>query len=196
MKRIGIIPTIRKKYSGHIESCIDLRLYSFLTFLFPKNKIEILDKKKKIHLDIIISIGGNDLYKFKKNTENKIRHSLDEFYIKYAIKNKIKFLGICYGAQSIAQFYKSQIIKKNHVIKKGHIIKLTKNNETFRVNSYHNYVIKKINNNHLENLGYSKIDNTIEIFKHQNYKILGIMWHPERYKKFRNVDKKILLNFL
>jgi len=196
MKKIGIIPSIKKKYLGQIESCIDLRLYTFLSFLFPKNKIEILNKKKKIHLDIIISIGGNDLYKFKKNAENKIRYSLDKFYIKYAIKKKIKFLGICYGAQSIAHFYKSQIIKKNHVLKRGHIINLTKNNDSFRVNSYHNYAIKKINNNYLENLGYSKIDKTIEIFKHQNHKILGIMWHPERYKKFRKIDKKILLNFL
>ena len=30
----------------------------------------------------------------------------------------------------------------------------------------------------------------------QNSKILGIMWHPERYKNLKQTDKKLLKQFL
>ena len=39
-------------------------------------------------------------------------------------------------------------------------------------------------------------DNSIESFKHNKHKILGIMWHPEREKKFKDFDKKLIKNFI
>ena len=38
-------------------------------------------------------------------------------------------------------------------------------------------------------------DNTVEAFHAKNKKILGIMWHPERYDKFKYFDKKLIKNF-
>ena len=35
------------------------------------------------------------------------------------------------------------------------------------------------------------IDKSIEFFQHKKKQILGIMWHPERYKKFKELDKRI-----
>jgi gamma-glutamyl-gamma-aminobutyrate hydrolase PuuD len=35
-------------------------------------------------------------------------------------------------------------------------------------------------------------DRIIEYFKHTNYKIIGIMWHPEREKILKKFDKKII----
>ena len=57
------------------------------------------------------------------------------------------------------------------------------------VNSFHNYGIKKLSN-YLIPLARAK-DNSIELFIHKEKKIIGIMWHPERYKKFKKIDKKI-----
>ena len=39
-------------------------------------------------------------------------------------------------------------------------------------------------------------DKSIECFKHNKYKIMGIMWHPERYNKLRKFETEILKNFL
>ena len=39
-------------------------------------------------------------------------------------------------------------------------------------------------------------DSSIEAFKHNNKQILGIMWHPERYKKIRKFDIQFLKKYL
>jgi gamma-glutamyl-gamma-aminobutyrate hydrolase PuuD len=38
-------------------------------------------------------------------------------------------------------------------------------------------------------------DNSIEAFFHKKLKIGGVIWHPERFKKFRNRDIKIIKKF-
>ena len=42
----------------------------------------------------------------------------------------------------------------------------------------------------------NELDCGISIFSHNKFKILGIMWHPERYKKIKNFDKNLIKNFL
>ena len=42
---------------------------------------------------------------------------------------------------------------------------------------------------------YKTNDNSIELFKSKTKKILGMMWHPERNKKFSSIDKKIFKGF-
>ena len=34
-------------------------------------------------------------------------------------------------------------------------------------------------------------DNIVEAFVHKDHNQYGIMWHPEREKKFSSIDKKI-----
>ena len=34
-------------------------------------------------------------------------------------------------------------------------------------------------------------DKSIEFFIHKKKKIIGIMWHPERFKKLKKLDEKI-----
>ena len=65
-----------------------------------------------------------------------------------------------------------------------------KNNESYVVNSFHNYGIKALVKE-LSSIYYSK-DKYIECFKHKELKILGLMWHPERHLPFKNNDKKII----
>ena len=118
MKKIGIVPTIieRRKSNNLI---VDNNLIVFLNKCFPNFEIEILHKyKKKIKLNIIIATGGNDILKNEINNANKYRNKLDNFYFKYALKKNIPFLGICHGAQFIADYYKSEIVKKKKSYKK------------------------------------------------------------------------------
>ena len=46
----------------------------------------------------------------------------------------------------------------------------------------------------LQVLGTSS-DNSIELFKHKSKKIMGMMWHPERFKKLREFELKIFKGF-
>ena len=49
------------------------------------------------------------------------------------------------------------------------------------VNSFHNNIISKKNiGENLQVFAICKQDNTIEGIYHENFPIIGVMWHPER----------------
>lgn len=192
-KIIGIIPTIIKR-RGILSFVIEMRTFKFLKNCFKNYDYKILNSNSRnVKLDLIISLGGNDLISLKPNIANLMRNGLDDYYLKSAIINKIPFLGICYGAQFIANFFKSQIKKKIEHSNKIHKIALISNKKLF-VNSYHNYSITKLGDS-LSMLANSN-DGSIEAFKHINKRILGIMWHPERYNKIKKFDLDFIKKYL
>ena len=60
-------------------------------------------------------------------------------------------------------------------------------NKRVKVNSFHNYEIEELNNE------FSPIatneDKYVESFYSKKLKILCVMWHPERYPKFKTLIK-------
>ena len=62
------------------------------------------------------------------------------------------------------------------------------------VNSFHNYGISKNTVSKKFNILATDKRENIEMFKHKKFRILGVMWHPEREKNFRNLDKIIKEN--
>ena len=188
-KIIGIIPTVIKK-NKTIHFILDNNLILFAKKCFPEYDYNILvDTQNRNKLNLIISTGGNSITYFKNNFANKYRKKIDEFYLKYAVQKNLPFLGICHGAQFLANFYNSKIRRiKNHV-RTNHIIKLNSIRKIY-VNSYHNFAVTKLGKK-LKKLAWSK-DGSIEAFKHLDKKILGIMWHPERYEKIRKFDLEFI----
>ncbi len=130
--------------------------------------------------------------------EDKIRDKINQKIFNYSLNNKIKIIGICAGAQFIAKKYGSKISRINNHVGNHQIILSEKFNKNFKkkitVNSFHNYGIKKLSN-YLKPLACAK-DNSIELFVHKEKEIIGVMWHPERYKKFKKIDKFIFRNKL
>ena len=59
---------------------------------------------------MLILSGGNDLLLFNKNKEHKMRFDLIFFFLKKSVKN-IPVIGICYGAQFLANFLRA-VLKK------------------------------------------------------------------------------------
>ena len=64
------------------------------------------------------------------------------------------------------------------------------NKKKIFVNSYHTKIIFKLGNK-LTLKGFAQ-DGSIEYFSHEQKKITGIMWHPERNKKFKKIDIDII----
>ena len=193
IKKIGLIPTILDRRDS-LNFIVDRKLILFIKKCFPKYQIKILfEKNNKDKFNLIISGGGNSTPILNKNRANVFRKTLDDYYFNYAIKKQISFLGICHGAQHIANYFKSKIIKKKNHTKKKHLIKIAHMNNEM-VNSYHDFSIVRLGGS-LVNLAFTK-DGSIEAFKHKNKKILGIMWHPERYKKIKNFDLKFIKKHL
>ena len=185
---IGIVPSVIEKYKNQLDFNIEEKLIVFLKKVFPKSKLKILineDEKKINHL--IIS-GGNYLKNLKSSKKNLLRYKLTNFYYKLAIKKKIPIIGICYGAQFIAYQNQAKIVKtKNHV---GSHWVFFSDKRKKKILSHHNYAIKDLPKN-FDIIGLAD-DKTIELFKLKEKNILGIMWHPERQKKFSKIEKNLL----
>ena len=193
--KILIVPTIREPYPKQIEYTVDIKLTNFLIATFNEPSISIFNLNNKIrNPNLVIFSGGNDL--FRKNKTEKLRSQIDNLLFKYCIKKKIPMIGICHGAQFISSKLKSKFSKsKIHV--GTHSINFNKkviNKNSVKVNSFHKNIIRHINNNDTDILARSK-DNSIELFNAKKIKALGIMWHPERYAKFKKIDKDIVKKF-
>tara|TARA_Y100000590_G_scaffold213372_1_gene241798 strand:+ start:65199 stop:65807 length:609 start_codon:yes stop_codon:yes gene_type:complete len=198
VKKIIITQRIDKvgKFN-ELRDNLDLRLSNMFDklgmfpFVIPNNLKNTKNFINKINPDgIILSSGGDPKKKdLRRKTENLL--------INYSLKKNIPLLGLCRGAQVLNLYFGGNIFKiKNHVRKINKIKgKLIKENKNISVNCYHDYGIKFNSlGKDLEVLAYTN-DNIIECFKHKKKKILGIMWHPERFKKIRIFDKKILKKF-
>jgi len=162
----------------------------FNPILIPNNMKYLETYLDSIQINGIILSGGDNIgdYPERDFTEKKL--------IDYGIHNNIPIFGVCRGMQIINHFFNGTISKdssKNHV-DKSHEIQISNkilskklNSKLIMANSFHNNIIKD------ENLGENLIpfartvfDNTIEGIIHKRYKILGIMWHPEREQNKNN----------
>ena len=164
-----------------------------ISYLVPNSYIKNHKKLNlwlsNINIDALVLSGGNDLGEYKE------RDDLEKYLIQHCIKKSIPILGICRGAQIIGKFFKNKIVKvENHV--GFHRVKTFKNFLNNKlVNSFHNYGIKKLKKD-FEIIAECNKDQSIEAFVHKQKKILGIMWHPERFKKRRKDQERFIKNFL
>ena len=194
--KIGVTTTIREIYKNQFEYSLDQRLIKFLNKSFLKPDIRIIfdDKINLKKFDLLIISGGNDLNRLEKSKRNFLRESLDKYIIAKSIKLNIPLLGICYGAQLISSYYGNKIIKQKGHNNKKNQIKFGKsdffNVKTMTIKSFYNFAIK-IDKNILEVLATSE-NNCIEAFKIKKEKIYGIMWHPERDRSFKQLNKKFI----
>ena len=184
--KILIIPVIKEPYKNQIEFSVDIRLVKILKFFFSKSIIQYAVEKKKYEYDLLVLVGGNNIIQFSKLLKDKIRHSLDNFFFKDAIKKKKKILGICHGSQFIGKKLGLKIIKKRKVGFED----IYTEKKKMSLKLFHDYSIinKKVKKNIII---YAKTkDNTIEAFSHKKKKIFGVNWHPERNRKINHIDKK------
>ncbi len=192
MIKISIIPIVKKYYNGHIFG-VDRKLIIFLTKLFKRNEIEILTRKSKLITDLLIISGGNSITRFSNEKGDLIRDKLDDFFLREALRKRIPVLGICHGAHYIANKFGAKLIKDlrhGKVRKHDLIIRSISKKKIYKINSFHNISIKNYSKN-LISIGTSRNGN-VEYFKHKKYNLTGIMWHPERESKIKNIDKKII----
>ena len=196
---IGITSNLKEYYSGYIDF-ID---HYWLKY-FEKKKINyfLISNKKKLSVKILNKInlliipGGNNVSNFLKTS--RIRNKIENNLINICLKKKIPILAICRGAQLLNKNFGGRIKKVKNHMRTRHNIFFTKNSiikkNFLNVNSFHNEGIKKKDlSKKLNMLANDKAEN-VEMFISKNKKIIGTMWHPEREKNTRLLDK--LINYL
>lgn len=183
----------RDKKNKSLNYSIDINIINLLNTVYNDAKIFLYNSDKDlVSYDLFVIFGGNNLPKFSKKIEDKKRYEQDKKIIKYFCKNNKAILGICYGAQILAENYKSKIKKIDNHANTHH--KILIDETKIGVNSYHDYGIYTLGNM-LKPLATAN-DGTFEAFKSEDNKILGIMWHPERYDLFKKTDIQIIRNNL
>ena len=199
MKKIAIIPKVIQTYNNQFELSVEEDLIVFLKNTLKIKNFEILFDNKRIKkYDIFISSGGNNILKYSNKRIDNLRNQNEKKILDHCLRNNKKYLGLCYGAQFLANYFdgkfKKKKIIKNKIVKSLHNLK---KNELISVNSFKNYIIEDTPKN-LIHYAINRKNKSIEIFKHYNKEIYGFMWHPERLqkldKKIVNLFKKILCN--
>ena len=146
-----------------------------------KNLDSFLDE---MNLDGIVLSGGDNIGENKKRdeTENKI--------LNYALEKKIPIIGVCRGMQLINKYFGGKLSIDNSTIHlaEKHNVDITHENfrtlfssESFPVNTYHQNMIQVEGmGNGLKPFAIFCKDGSIEGFFHEEFYIIGVMWHPER----------------
>ena len=121
--KILIIPTVREIYKNQFEASVDLKLVSFFKKLFKTSLIDIYNMPLKKKYDLIVLSGGNS--SIINNSADRKRNRINNLVYKFALKKKIKIMGICHGAHFLSKKFNFIIERKaNHVGNHKIIIKL------------------------------------------------------------------------
>jgi len=144
----------------------------------------------------ILLTGGNDIYSVSKGDRlSKKRDQFENGLIRIGLEQKIPIVGVCRGMQIIANYFQVQLKKCHDHVNTMHPISIVQDcfihqiyGNTATVNSYHNFCINEINENIIVAAKCIDGKNTIEAIECINYKIIGIMWHPERMDPFAEQD--------
>ena len=191
-QRVDFICDNRERHDALDQSIIRfLFACGFIGIPVPnisKNNSKIFLKKQYFSFfkDVIkpsafLLSGGNDI------GESPDRDETESAIINYAKEKELPLLGICRGMQMMAFSEGTSLVPMDGHAGTRHQIDGEISGE---VNSYHNFSIVKLGKN-INKIAWTK-DGSIEVFKHQKKRILGIMWHPERYKKIKKFDLDFL----
>jgi len=139
----------------------------------PNDEKIVEEMLKELNPDGFFFSGGNSLVKYGGDAPE--RDAVETLLIERAIEQNLPLLGICRGCQFIADYFGGTLEKAEGHVRTTH--KIT-GEITREVNSFHEYAITRIKKP-LAIVSQAE-DNTIEAVRHENLKITGIMWHPER----------------
>jgi len=207
MKKIAITPRLITNESYfEIRDALDIRwaklfeMLNFLPIILPTHYNKINSFFDSIDIGGIILTSGNDLYSVNQNELSNKRDIFEKNLIKYAVKNNIPLLGLCRGFQIIAEYYGCKVEKCKEHVGVEHSLHISdesrfKNDlsKIKKIRCYHNYSIKKINNNFI--ISARSEDGVIEAFEHKDNNIFAQMWHSEREEPLDKYKLKIIKEF-
>jgi len=180
---------IDNKLFFFLKECFDCEIHLINNFnkINNKNSLHLRKYLSQNKINFVVLSGGEDIGK------NKLRDATEKCLIKFATNQNIPILGLCRGMQLINFYFKGKLKKIKGHIKKENKIYFNNEIKYRKVICFHGNGIKKLGND-LQVICKSH-DNEIESIKHKSKKILGIMWHPERFKNFQNHDIQLIRNF-
>ena len=147
------------------------------------SKLEIMNFLDEICPHGILLSGGNDIGEYEK------RDTFERTLIEYAIKTRKPLIGICRGMQMIAKYFDVFLDPiDNHVSKKNKISGFIDK----EIMCFHRFQLRNCPDNFY--ILAKSNDGCIEAIRSNKYKMLGIMWHPER-GELDLIDQNLIKDF-
>ena len=206
MKKSGITQRVQEiEEYGEYRDALDQRWSDLITKLecipvpLANNlNLPINNSVGELGLSGVVLSGGEffNLDDTKANQGLQKRNDFEIELIKYCLYKNIPILGVCRGMQVLNIFFGGHLTSVADHIGKPHRIKnLGKLNLPKKVNSFHSLGISK--KGLADNLDPIALDQSgfVEAFQHQESKILGVMWHPERDNPFEESNLSTIKEF-
>jgi gamma-glutamyl-gamma-aminobutyrate hydrolase PuuD len=133
-------------------------------------------------VDGIVLTGGNDLAEYGGDAPE--RDATETALLDMAERRGLPVLGVCRGMQMILHRFGSPLHRvEGHVAPRQRILI---DGRVADVNSFHNFAAKEV---HPPLITWAVADDgVIKAVKHQQGRVFGMMWHPERLEPFRADD--------
>ena len=165
-QRVDKISSINEDRDSIDQRLINWILAAGFDPITVPNTIHNFDKLQNwinlIKPDGLLLSGGNDI------GDSLNRDTTEKHLLNWAINYKKPVYGICRGMQFLAINHGVNLIKVDNHVNKIH--KVSFFGKIKKVNSFHNF----------------------SIIEHNFLPIIGVMWHPEREKKFDIHDLEII----
>lgn len=169
--------------------------------LLPTNYAAFSDFFSITEIRGLLLTGGNGLGRLDGSPLSLRRDIFEKDLLHFALNRNLPVLGVCRGAQVIADFFGSEFrrvteahVRTRHKLvtegcsKYGGLLAPVKD-----ANSFHDYAISTLPPE-IRAVVRSE-DGVIEAIEHIRMPVLGIMWHPEREAPFRDEDLSLFRRF-
>jgi len=177
------------------RDCADQQIAAFLWACgFAPVPVNNLPERIEQYVEIlqpegIVLTGGNDLAAYDGNAPE--RDAAETKLIDIAMQQNIPLLGFCRGMQMLASHFGGKLIKVSNHVAQRHLLQGQMAGR--EVNSYHNYAVADLPAD-FEELAWTE-GGILEAMRHKQWRLMGIMWHPEREQSFCSEDMALFQHF-
>jgi len=193
MKRIGLTQrVVVVPEHGERRDSLDQRWTGLMDGLgcqvipLPNAIEDVATYSRDLGIEGFILTGGDDVYEYSQpGTGAPERDRIEHQIIDFCATGKVPLLGVCRGLQALVNHFGGSLSPIDGHVQTRHSVELDPEwmavpDGRIEVNSFHNMAIKTDDlPGQLTAVAWSE-DGTIEAVVHSEYRINGIMWHPER----------------
>jgi gamma-glutamyl-gamma-aminobutyrate hydrolase PuuD len=140
-------------------------------------------------VDGIVLTGGNDLTAYGGDAPD--RDETETALLDLAERRNIPVLGVCRGMQMILHRFGSRLEKVQGHVTPSQLISI--NGRSVAVNSFHNFGALEVSPPLMT--WAVAADGVVEAVRHEERRMIGVMWHPERLQPFATDDVALFSGF-